>query len=184
MNHNHFRTTEPPTRVNDAITLSPKHREIFNRHYRDVNNRVADQNIPGPANHPENFFKLPTSNKSFVYLITETLGEFPNVYFTEKTWKAMTSCSPFMIIGVRFSLRTLQEFGFQTFGRWFDESYDAQENIGDRVELAVKEIKRLSQLQPNELTDIRNEMRPVLEHNFYHLKKFAQDDLSRLRKNL
>ena len=52
---------------------------------------------------------------SFVYVITESMCEHTPVYFTDKTWKAMTSLAPFMLIGSRHSLSKLRDFGFKTF---------------------------------------------------------------------
>lgn len=50
---------------------------------------------------------------------------FSNSWFTEKTARCLASGKPFVLFSGAGSLKTLQKFGFQTFGDVIDESYDS-----------------------------------------------------------
>ena len=75
--------------------------------------KLCSQNSNEIQNHFNNDFSF--VNKSLIYLITESVAEYPYPYLTEKTWKAMFYQTPFMIVGPKHSLHLLQSFGFQTF---------------------------------------------------------------------
>lgn len=180
-----LKTTSPPTRVNNDLRLTMEQRQLLAKHKKSFEGRsYVNPVITGASNDGNTFFHAPFLQHSFIYIITETLGDHPHQYFTEKTWKAMTSCTPFMLVGARHSLKKLHEFGFMTFNDWVDESYDDLETVADRITRIVNETKRLSEIPIEELTNIRHSMRTVLEHNFHHLKVFAQADLDNLRKNI
>ena len=73
---------------------------------------------------------------------------------------------PFIMVGNPFLLKKLHERGYQTFSRWWDESYD---NIVDpigRMEKVTGVILQISRLSPQELISVYEEMRPVLIHNY------------------
>ena len=90
----------------------------------------------------------------------------------------MSSMMPFMLLGARHSLKTLREWGFQTFENFWDESYDEMPLAYNRAEHIVK---NLCQLKSADWNQLYQEMLPILNHNFEHLKTFQQSQLEKIR---
>lgn len=132
-------------------------------------------------NHFSNFSFV---KKSFVYVITETVAEYPYPYFSEKTWKAILFKMPFMIVGGKHSLNQLKLFGFKTFDDFWDESYDNLDHAADRVDKIVENLKTLSRLDNNHLDNIYKKMLPIIDYNQKHLEKFYQTQLDEITERL
>ena len=62
--------------------------------------------------------------RCFCHVITETVYDDQRIHITEKTFKPIVLQQPFLMIGNRGALKYLREYGFQTFGDIWDESYD------------------------------------------------------------
>ncbi len=56
---------------------------------------------------------------------------------TEKTWKPILHCQPFICLAEHHHLRHLRELGYHTFDNIIDESYDDIENTQERFEAVV-----------------------------------------------
>ena len=63
-------------------------------------------------------------------------------------------------------LKLLRSFGFLTFGKWIDESYDGIEDDWDRLYAIAKETERLCNLYDNELDYIILDMKNTLDYNY------------------
>jgi hypothetical protein len=112
--------------------------------------------------------------KTFVSIITETLTSDKTIFFSEKIYKSIAVGHPFMVVSSPGYLKELRDRGYKTFNKWFDESYDDLPKMEDRIFAIVKEVKRLSTLSIDELASIREEMKPVLQHNqdlFFEIKR-------------
>jgi hypothetical protein len=180
-----FRTTVPFVRVNDDLILSAGQRKVLTSHANTfVNRSFTDPQILGSTNDTGTRFRAGFLHYSFVYVVTETVSEYPYVYFTEKTWKAMATGVPFIMINAQNSLLKLQEFGFKTFNKWWDEGYDSKNTGADRIEAAVKILKDLSHLTLDELKLMRHEMDSVIKHNQQHLITFQELDLKNIANQI
>lgn len=105
-----------------------------------------------------------------ISLVTETyFSEGSWLFITEKTCKAIYGVHPFVLAGDPGSLAQLRKHGFETFSPWIDESYDAAFTPGERMALILKEIERLSRLEPGDLRELTIALWPQVEHNYYHL---------------
>ena len=60
----------------------------------------------------------------FLNIVTETLFNADSIFLSEKTYKPIYMCQPFIIFGNPNSLKKLKELGYKTFDKWWDESYD------------------------------------------------------------
>jgi hypothetical protein len=180
-----FRTTVPFSRCNNDVYLTADHRTILNKHLDNFNNqKFVDSNINGQSNDRSSEFYADFLKRSFVYLITETLGEHPYPYFTEKTWKALVTGCPFLMVNAPGSLRKLQEFGFKTFNYWWDEGYDEFEFVADRIEAVVKILKTLSKLNQAELYNLQISMADTVIHNYNHLQTFRNLELKKIANQI
>ena len=184
-----LRTVVPFTRINNDIHLNKKQWNILNKYKGYFDADFQDSGLTGElyGSHDRHNHVVKNSdflNQGLVYLITESYGDCPHAYFTEKTWKAFVAGVPFMMIGPRYSLQALQELGFKTFNHWWNEDYDNLPNVADRIEAVVKELEILNQLTEHQTQDLCNELLPVLEYNRSHYKLHLQNDLDRIRNLL
>jgi len=185
MYHGPLRITTPATRVNDDLELVTKYHEILNAHAgKFVNRHYCHPMVKEPPNSQSTYFHSDFLDYSFVYVITESVGDYPYPFFSEKTWKAMLSGMPFMIVGSQNSLKTLQSAGFKTFGQWWSEDYDSLPTVAERIEAMVNELKKLSKLNHASLTSLKKEMHSTLKHNFEHVGVFRNNDLDNIKKSI
>lgn len=89
-----------------------------------------------------------------------------SVFLSEKIFKPLACKHPFLVIGVDRTLEHLRKYGYKTFDKWFDESYDLEPDDDKRMEMCVAEIERLSKLSDDEWCTMYKEMVPTLQHNF------------------
>lgn len=98
-------------------------------------------------------------------------------FITEKTFKSVANCSPFILVSVPNSLAVLKNLGYQTFSPWINESYDHESNDNKRLLMIVHEIERLCNLPEDQLRKFRSEIEHICKHNFNILlsKKYPED---------
>ena len=99
---------------------------------------------------------------------------------SEKTFFAMLNLHPFLIVGEPHSLARLQEYGYQTFSKWWDESYDAIEDPTLRIQAVADLAKELAARPHSEWNKMTREMATTLLHNFRHMRKRVDDAVDRL----
>lgn len=84
---------------------------------------------------------------SYLNVILEThmdVDQSGGVFLTEKTFKPIKHCQPFVIIGAAGSVQQLRNMGYRTFDHVIDHSYDQIENTTERWNQACLEVERLS----------------------------------------
>ena len=113
--------------------------------------------------------------KSFVNIISETffyqgihddfhLNKKPT-FITEKTDKCFSAGQPFLMFSTPGYLKKLHELGFKTFDKWWDESYDSEENESIRLNMISNIIKDINSWSLEKCEKIYSEMIPILKHN-------------------
>jgi nucleoside-diphosphate-sugar epimerase len=115
---------------------------------------------------------------TFMSIVTESLTDKNTLFLSEKIFKPIATGHPFMVIGNKGTLKKLREFGFMTFDRWFDESYDMEEEMGNRVDMVINEIEKYKDKTIDELKIIRNQMRDICLHNQARFKQMVRDKYS------
>ena len=146
--------------------------------YKDLNDDFQD-NKRGVGLRLSGYEK-----KSFCYVITEnsvayqdttdnlyldSLIEYkPNLFthITEKVTRGIGTMMPFILIGQPYSLKILKENGFKTFDKWWDESYDLEEDFYFKFKKIKKIILDISTWDIEKQKSTYNEMLPTLYHNF------------------
>lgn len=106
---------------------------------------------------------------SFVQVITETEFYKDKLHLTEKVFKPMVAGQPFLLLAGQGNLAYLKEYGFKTFGDFWDESYDSIADPGERVAAVVKIVERLANMSNAEQQSMKRDMQEVIDHNFDHL---------------
>jgi nucleoside-diphosphate-sugar epimerase len=102
---------------------------------------------------------------TFISIVTESLTDKYTLFLSEKIWKPISCGHPFMVLGNKGTLKKLKELGFKTFDKWFDESYDNEDEMSIRSEMIINEIEKFKNNTVDELKQIRNEMFEICEHN-------------------
>jgi hypothetical protein len=101
-------------------------------------------------------------------IVTETVFYENKLHLTEKIFKPIAIKRPFILVGAVGNLEYLRSYGFKTFDRWIDESYDSEPDHDLRMQKIVKELERLCNLTFKQNLDILSEMQEVLEYNHNH----------------
>lgn len=84
----------------------------------------------------------------------------------EKEWKPILIKQPFIIKGRPGMLKLLRRFGFLTFDKWIDESYDEIENDWDRLYAIAKETERLCAIPDQQWDAMLVDMQNTLDFNY------------------
>jgi hypothetical protein len=103
---------------------------------------------------------------TFINIVTETLTDDNIIFITEKTYKPIYVCQPFIIVGNAHSLKKLKELGYKTFDKWWDESYDEEMDFICRLKSIIKLLEEISTWDFKKCDSIRKEMKEVLIHNY------------------
>lgn len=177
---------DPRTRFNNQMYMDNHQRHIYQKHNDFFKNKFYSNHLSNTDQKLINNYLVEYSffKKSFVYIITETVADYPYPYFTEKTWKAFMYKMPFMLVGSKNSLTQLRSFGFKTFGDFWNEGYDTLECAADRIDKIVENLKMLSMMSLNDINNLYKEMLPILNYNQTHLKTFYQTQFDVISKEL
>lgn len=101
-------------------------------------------------------------------IVTETNFYDEKLHLTEKIFKPIVIKRPFILVSSPGNLEYLKSYGFKTFDRWIDESYDCEPDHDIRLKLITNEIKKLCQMSDNDLIQMHQEMTDILEYNHHH----------------
>lgn len=140
---------------------------------RLLNNLPLVLDIPqynmNPAELPdlEKYF-----NEAYWAIITERDFYRSDVYqgWTEKVLKCFIYKNPFLVVGLPNTIQSLKDYGFITFGKYIDESYDNIQDDDKRIQAVFEQIKYLGQLDYSELDKMHRDMKNILDHNYNHYK--------------
>jgi hypothetical protein len=171
---------DPLTNFNNQLCMNTIQRKMFVKNNTYFQNSFYENDLCKSTSKQDLVYDFSFVKKSFVYVITETVADYPHVYFSEKTWKAILFKSPFMIVGAKDSLRKLQEFGFKTFSEFWDESYDQYTHAADRIDQIIKNLLVLKKLSKEDIDKMYKSMLPIIEYNQLHLKEFYKLQLTQI----
>lgn len=129
--------------------------------------------VPGYENHNNPVAYNPVRltlqdyyKQSFVDVVNESRFAQPTANISEKVIQAVQYKTPFLLVAPQHSLKYMKEFGYKSFDKWWDESYDQCESHFERILKIYEIIKWLDTLSYDELFNMYEEMKPVLDHNF------------------
>jgi|TARA_R100001594_G_scaffold131621_1_gene171391 hypothetical protein len=90
-------------------------------------------------------------------------------YCSEKSFKPLISCQPFILVAGQHHLKTYRKWGYKTFHPFIDESYDDEQDYHKRMKMIENEILRLCSFTKKEIHKWYWNMNDILSHN---LKNF------------
>jgi len=115
----------------------------------------------------------------FCEIICETYFSGTSFYPTEKIWRPIMLKTPFIVHGPQNYLANLKRLGFKTFDQWWSEGYESDTPDYQPVEI-LKIINDLSKKSTVELSQMYQEMQPVLDHNLATLQSLKPEDFHRV----
>ena len=95
----------------------------------------------------------------------------PQFFPTEKTYKAIINCHPFIMLSTQSYLSHLQKQGYKTFAPYVDESYDQEPNAYKRMNLAIDQVEKLCK------NGVPVDMLQTAIYNYAHLQSRVQTHL-------
>jgi hypothetical protein len=107
--------------------------------------------------------------RGFWHVVTETVFYHNKLHLTEKIFKPIVSKRPFMLAAAPGNLAYLKSYGFQTFDKWIDESYDNIQDSDQRLQAIVDQVKILCKMPRSQLKHMHQDMQHVLDYNFDHM---------------
>jgi hypothetical protein len=124
---------------------------------------------------------------TFCELVTETFSESgihtnftdnSGIFISEKVFKPLLACRPFILNANPFTLAELKKLGFKTFDKYWDEEYDSILDINQRHDKLLDIISYINKKPNNELSSILLDMKDILLFNRAHALKFMFDDIN------
>ena len=88
------------------------------------------------------------------------------IFLSEKTYRPFYTAQPFIIFGNPGTLRVLKEMGYKTFDKFWDESYDDDLPIDERLEKLYSTMTYIAETPMEKLNRLMEDFEPILRHNF------------------
>jgi hypothetical protein len=117
----------------------------------------------------DEYFIPPQVLDSYVHIVLETVSYAPSV--TEKLFKPIVAGLPFIWHGCQNILPYLESLGFKRYDG-IDYSYDSDPDPSRRMDLLIKEVKRLSTIDLKQLALSNND---ISKHNQQVFKSICKD---------
>lgn len=148
-------------------------------------NLVLDkENVQGWMSSDFDYTVYKLWQSSFFHIVTETVFYYDKLHLTEKIFKPIVARRPFFLCAAPGNLAYLRRYGFKTFDRWIDESYDLEHDNDLRIKKIVAEVKRITEMSANAKDEMYKEMIEVLDYNFNHFNNdFKEIVVDELLKN-
>jgi hypothetical protein len=124
-------------------------------------------------------------NDSYLNIILEThldADQSGGTFLTEKTFKPIKNCQPFLLVGPAGSITQLKNMGYCTFDHVIDHSYDQEINNTRRWDMVCTEIERL--ITQVDLHQLYFDCRDDLLHNQQLFLSNKKDRLNSVIKEL
>ena len=150
--------------------LTPGTMDLGFAKHQLFNNTWGDAEI-NPAAYIDTYFSV----------VTETIFDYPHTFRTEKIWKPMIMCHPFVVAANPGYYRDLRAAGFQTFDRLIDESFDS---IDDPATRAGRIIDTVADICYNGAESFMMASKDICKYNYQHLREYNAQQREQLPLNL
>jgi len=152
---------------NSNNLLSSRSKKIIFKHlyHNDNNFEIDKQTVTGELSANDN---LEVLSLGLIHVVTETIFYENKLHLTEKIFKPIVARRPFILVGAPGNLSYLKSYGFKTFDKWIDESYDNEPDPDKRITLIVNQLEKFCKMSDSNLKQFQEEIMDVVEHNFNH----------------
>lgn len=124
--------------------------------------------------NPAEYYK-----ESFCAIVTESRFAEPTGLLTEKIMNAILNYRPFIMVGPPGNLKYMKRWGFETYGDFWDESYDEETCHYMRLVKVFDLIDDIAAMSNEKLKELHNDMNNVLLHNYSHILNLQEDLLAK-----
>jgi len=127
---------------------------------------------------------------TYLSIVTESIffqedDSFPSGYISEKIWKPIGHCQPFILAGPSNSLKYLRDrYGFKTFHPYIDESYDEIEDEIERIKAIENEMEKFSNKTKEEKIKFLEDVKDICFYNLDLFLSFDKKNTSDLSVNV
>lgn len=98
-------------------------------------------------------------------IITETTCDNNSLNLTEKSFKAIANCHPYLVIGDVNTHKHIKKLGFELYEDLIDYSFDSIDDSENRLNSALKEVKRIYNIGGNGILEWYKKNIDKIEHN-------------------
>ena len=100
-----------------------------------------------------------------IEVVLETLFDDSRWHLTEKSLRPIACGRPFILAATAGSLQYLRSYGFETFGKFIDESYDTITDPATRLDSICKEMQRIARLPQEQKHQLWQELYAIAYRN-------------------
>ena len=104
--------------------------------------------------------------QTLVSVCTETSFHTNIMALTEKCIKPIKYKHPFILVASQGTLARIKEFGYKTFDKWWDESYDDMIDHRERMDAIVEICKDIATWDDAKVLEFRKDVAEILDHNY------------------
>jgi hypothetical protein len=126
---------------------------------------------------------------TYISLVTESIFfqddvNFPTGFLSEKIWKPIGHCQPFILAGPSKSLKYIKEqYNFKTFHPFIDESYDNEDDDMKRIKMIEYEVEKFSKKTKIEKIKFLNDVKDICTHNQELFLSFGINSIGEMKIN-
>jgi hypothetical protein len=126
----------------------------------------SDIDVFNPVGINNNHCPLkPHYERSFLDVVCESRFAQPTANISEKVMQSIQYMTPFIMVAPPHTLQYLHSLGFETFSKWWDESYDNELDHAVRLEKITLVIQQISDMSLNEINNMYADMQSLLKRN-------------------
>lgn len=111
-------------------------------------------------------------------IVTETLSTGSQLFFSEKSMKALFNHRVFVMFAPPFFLQHLRELGFKTFDGIIDETYDTKVVDSRRFQMAMRQAHLLSWQDPDHIYALAS---GIVDHNHRRMTELLREKRQEMR---
>lgn len=137
---------------------------------------VLDWDYPNHKNDVFSNLKYTTKSHyadTIFNIISETSFQSESLNLTEKSFKGLANSHPFLIIGDRYSNEYVKSMGFAQYNDIIDYSFDSIEDNGDRLNEALKQVRRIYSMGRETMIDWYKNNIDKISHNRERFFEFS-----------
>ena len=112
-------------------------------------------------------------------VVTETTFENNSLNITEKSFKPLANCHPFIIIGDQHINKKLEDFGFKLYDDLIDYTFDSIYDNHERFDAATKEVLRIHNLGKDYIMEWYKNNIEKIEYNKNVFLKYSNENITK-----
>ena len=129
---------------------------------------ILDWDYPNHQNDVFSSLKYTTKSHyadTLFNIITETTCDTNSLNLTEKSFKGIANCHPYLVIGDINTHKHIKDLGFELYEDLIDYSFDSIDNSEIRLNSALKEVKRIYNIGGNGILEWYKKNIDKIEYN-------------------